>query len=51
MGMFRRLKTSGRKKNGAENDKHTEEPAEELFSTAGAYGLKTVAESATDNVE
>jgi len=51
MGMFRRLKTSGRKKNGSENDKHTEQPAEELLSTAGAYGLKTVAESATDTVE
>ncbi|KAI4647199.1 uncharacterized protein J4E79_010350 [Alternaria viburni] len=51
MGMFRRLKTSGRKKKGSENDKHAEEPAEELFSTAGAYGLRTVAEGATDTVD
>jgi len=51
MGMFRRLKTSGRKKKGSENDKHTEELAEELFSTAGAYGLRTVAEGPTDTVK
>ena len=51
MGLFRRLKTSGKKKKGPASDKQTEEPPEELFSTAGAYGLKTVAEGATDTVE
>ena len=51
MGMFRRLKTSVRKKKGPESDKQTVEPPEELFSTAGAYGLRTVAEGATDTVE
>jgi hypothetical protein len=51
MGMFRRLKTSGRKKKGTENEKHTEKPAEELFSTAGAYGLRTVAEGDHDVAE
>ncbi|KAI4925227.1 hypothetical protein J4E85_007104 [Alternaria conjuncta] len=51
MGMFRRFKTSGKKKSGPASEKQTEEPPEELFSTAGAYGLKTVAEGATDTVD
>ncbi|KAI4638544.1 hypothetical protein J4E93_010099 [Alternaria ventricosa] len=49
--IFRRLKTSRKKNKVPESDKHTEEPAEELFSTAGAYGLRTVAEGATDTVD
>jgi hypothetical protein len=48
---FRHLTTSRRKRRWSENDQHKEEPAEELFSTAGAYGLETLAEGEHDTVE
>jgi len=49
--VFRRLKARREKKKGLENDNDEEEPTGELFSTAGDYGLKTVAEGETDTVE
>jgi hypothetical protein len=48
---FRHLTTSRRKRRWSENDQHKEEPAEELFFTAGAYGLETLAEGEHDTVE
>jgi hypothetical protein len=47
----RRLTTSRRKRRWSENDQYKEEPAEELLSIAGAYGLKTLAEGEHDTVE
>jgi hypothetical protein len=51
LNIFHRLKRRQKEKRGRGNDEHEREPTEELFSTAGAYGLKTVAEGEHDTAE
>jgi hypothetical protein len=49
--IFHRLRARRGERRGSEKDKHRKEPIEELFSTVGEHGLKTVAEGKHDTAE